>query len=175
MAELKFVVTGTAGVGKTTALKSICDKPPVETDAVTTDELALVKETTTVAFDFGEVTLDESTIVRVYGTPGQERFRHMWEIIAEGALGLIILVDNSRENPVEDMLIYIENFAQLIEDTSTVIGVSRLTPNSKFQLDDYYASLEKYNHCFPVMEADPRKREDMINLMDALMAMVECG
>lgn len=174
MSELKFVITGTAGVGKTTALKAICDTPPIETDAETTDDLAQIKDTTTVAFDFGEVVLDEDTVVRVYGTPGQERFRHMWEIIAEGALGLIILVDNQRENPLDDLDIYIENFTSLIEETGAVIGVTRMTQSDKITLDDYYDFLERKQLYFPVIEADPRQKDDMIMLMDALMAMVEC-
>lgn len=175
MAELKFVITGTAGVGKTTALRAICDKPPIETDALTTDELASVKDTTTVAFDFGEVILDADTVVRVYGTPGQERFRHMWEIVSEGALGLVILVDNSRPNPLEDLKIYLNNFQTLISEAGAVIGVTRYTDSDATSLDDYCNFLGEQELYLPVLEADPRVKGDIINLMDALMAMVECA
>lgn len=175
MSELKFVITGTPGVGKTTAIQSISDIPPVITDALTTDDLAEIKSTTTVAFDFGEVHLDADTIVRIYGTPGQERFRFMWDIISEGALGLIILVDNSREDPLADMQIYLDNFTRLINETGVVVGVSRLENHPSPNLDDFYQYLEAQNLHIPVMEADPRNKEDMINLMDALMAIVECG
>lgn len=175
MAELKFVITGTAGVGKTTAICALSDVPPVATDADTTDELSLIKNTTTVAFDFGEVVLDDGVRVRIYGTPGQERFRHMWEIIAEGALGLIILVDNSRPDPLDDLNMYIDNFQQLIEETGVVIGVTRCSGSDRVSIDDYYACLERRELFCPVLEADPRSREDMVALMDALMAMLECA
>ena len=175
MAELKFVITGTAGVGKTTAICALSDVPPIATDTDTTDELSLIKNTTTVAFDFGEVILDDGARVRIYGTPGQERFRHMWEIIAEGALGLIILVDNSRPDPIDDLKIYIDNFQKLIEETSVVIGVTRCNGSDRVSIDDYYAYLERRELFCPVLEADPRSREDMVALMDALMAMLECA
>ena len=173
MAELKFVITGTPGVGKTTALCAISDVPPIITDAATTDELAKIKDATTVAMDFGEVHLEDGTIVRVYGTPGQERFRHMWEIIGEGALGLIVLVDITRENPVDDMMIYLDNFQALIDETGVVIGVTRNEQASNFSMDDLNNHLNANGLYFPVLEADPRNRQDMIDLLDTLMAMLE--
>ena len=173
MSEFKFVITGTAGVGKTTAICALSDVPPVATDADTTDDLSIIKSTTTVAFDFGEVVLEDGARVRIYGTPGQERFRHMWEIIAEGALGLIILVDNSRPDPLDDLMIYMSNFKQLIEDTGVVIGVTRCNGSDRVSIDDYYSFLERRDMFCPVIEADPRSREDMVVLMDALMAMLE--
>ncbi|RLU02312.1 MAG: GTP-binding protein, partial [Ketobacter sp.] len=133
------------------------------------------KNTTTVAFDFGEVILDDGVRVRIYGTPGQERFRHMWEIIAEGALGLIILVDNSRPDPLQDLMMYIDNFQQLIAETGFVVGVTRCDRSDRVSIDDYYSYLESRELFCPVIEADPRSREDMVALMDALMAMLECA
>ena len=117
MAELKFIFTGTPGAGKTTAIASISDFPPVSTDMLTTDELSDVKAGTTVAMDFGEFTLASGERVFLYGTPGQERFRHMWEILIKGGLGLIILVDNTRPNPTADLRMYLENFAEFIRQT----------------------------------------------------------
>lgn len=173
MAELKFVITGTAGVGKTTALTSLCDIPPISTDAATTDELSSVKSTTTVAFDFGEIILDDDTHIRIYGTPGQSRFKHMWDIIAEEALGLIVLVDHSRPDPIEDLKIYLDNFAGLVEKTGVVIGVTRLDADKEDELDIYYQCLEEKNIFCPIMIVDPRQRSDMVDLMDALMAYLE--
>jgi len=171
--EYKIVVTGTAAVGKTTAITSLSDNPPVTTDQEATDDLAEIKATTTVAFDFGEIILDDDTIVRVYGTPGQERFRHMWEIIAEGAMGFIILVDATRPDPVADLDIYVTNFAQFIADTTTVIGITRGdgVPDCSDALYDY---LEKNNLAFPIMPVDPRDKSDMTELMLSLLAMLEC-
>ena len=173
MSELKFVITGTAGVGKTTAIAAISDVPPVCTDADTTDDLAAIKSATTVAFDFGEVHLDGGVCVRIYGTPGQERFRHMWEILADGALGLIILVDDSRPDPIADLSMYIHNFLELINRTGLVIGITRLDASKGRTLENYYAYLDDVGLSCPVLETDPRSREDMVVLMDALMATLE--
>ncbi|WP_028876440.1 GTP-binding protein [Teredinibacter turnerae] len=173
MSELKFVITGTAGVGKSTAINAISDIPPINTDAETTDELQALKQTTTVAFDFGEVVLDADTQIRLYGTPGQERFRHMWEIIADGALGLIILVDNTRADPVADMNMYIDNFAELIDATAFVVGVTRWDQNGKASLDQYFTALEQRGLFAPVIETDPRSRDDVVLLLDSLMSVLE--
>ena len=173
MGELKFVITGTAGVGKSTAIACISDVAPVVTDEETTDELREIKNATTVAFDFGEVFLNDDTVVRIYGTPGQERFRHMWEIIADGALGLIILVDCTRNNPPSDLAMYIENFADLIRETGMVVGLTRTEKIPDFETDRYFAVLEENNILCPVIEIDPRKREDVAMLLDTLMAILE--
>ncbi|TVZ40473.1 hypothetical protein P886_4904 [Alteromonadaceae bacterium 2753L.S.0a.02] len=173
MAELKFVITGTAGVGKSTAIAAVSDVPPVVTDAETTDSLQKIKQTTTVAFDFGEVMLDDDTTLRIYGTPGQERFQHMWEIIADGALGLIILVDNTRQDPLSDMDMYIDNFQDLINKTGFVVGVTRWQESDKVSIDDYFNRLEARSLFAPVIEADPRNKDDVVMLMDSLMSILE--
>jgi signal recognition particle receptor subunit beta len=170
VAELKIVITGTPGVGKTTALLAVSDRPPVTTEEATSDELANIKNTTTVAFDFGEVLLDDGTQLRIYGTPGQIRFKHMWDIIALGALGFIILIDMTRNNPVEDLAIYIENFEQSIRNTSAVIGVTRTTDAD---LEPFYNYVESKDLHLPIMIADPRNRDDMVDLLMALIAMLE--
>lgn len=125
MAQLKFIFTGTPGAGKTTAISAISDFPPVSTDAFATDELSDIKEQTTVAMDFGELTLESGERIGLYGTPGQDRFRHMWEILIRGGLGLIILIDNSRPDPLFDLKIYLDNFRQFILETGAVIGITR--------------------------------------------------
>lgn len=177
MAELKIVITGTPGVGKTTALSTVSDQPPVTTEEATSDELAKIKNTTTVAFDFGEVLLDDGTQLRIYGTPGQVRFKHMWDITAQGALGFIILIDITRDNPVEDLALYIESFEQFIRNTSAVIGITRIndadleaSPNC---LEPFYNYLEKKDLCLPIMVVDPRSKDDMVDLLMALIAMLE--
>ena len=175
MSEFKFIFTGTPGAGKTTAIGAISDHPPVVTDASTTDDLKETKDVTTVAMDFGEITLDEGVKVHLYGTPGQERFRFMWDIIVKGGLGLIILLDHSRPNPIEDLDIYLDNFSGFIEETGAVVGVTRMDVESlnEIELEDYYTHLEGRGLALPIIPTDVRDRDEVLMLLDSLMAMLE--
>ena len=173
MTQLKFIFTGTPGAGKTTAIAAISDFPPVSTDAFATDDLMDVKEHTTVAMDFGELTLESGERIGLYGTPGQERFRHMWEILIKGGLGLIILVDSSRPNPLADLKIYLDNFRQFINQTGAVIGITRADIDTRVGLQDYQELLGKEGFVLPIFEADARSKEDVLLLLDMLMAVVE--
>ena len=75
--QLKIVFTGPMGAGKTTAIRAISDAPPVSTEVGNSDRQSSVKESTTVALDYGELTLEDGTCLRIYGTPGQARFSFM--------------------------------------------------------------------------------------------------
>ncbi len=94
----------------------------------------------------------------------------MWDIIAQGALGFIILIDITRENPVDDLAIYIESFEQAIRNTSAVIGITR---TQDADLEPFYHYLETKNLCLPIMIVDPRDKNDMVDLLMALIAMLE--
>jgi signal recognition particle receptor subunit beta len=91
MNPLKLLISGPVSAGKTTLIHTLSETPMIHTDEWATDEVARQKSHTTVALDFGEMHLD-GVPIHLYGTPGQERFDFMWEILAEGALGYIILV-----------------------------------------------------------------------------------
>ncbi len=173
MSELKFIFTGTPGAGKTTAIAAISDIPPVITDTRTTDDLADTKDATTVAMDFGEFTLDSGETIRLYGTPGQKRFDFMWKILTQGGLGLIILVDNTRPDPLRDLDIYLDNFAEFIEETGAVIGVTRMDLDDRTSLDHYYDHLYGKNIHLPLFETDVRKKDDVLILLDSLMTCLE--
>jgi signal recognition particle receptor subunit beta len=171
----KFIFTGTPGVGKTTAIAAISEIPLIGTDMTTTDELSAIKGTTTVALDYGQVTLEDGQVIRLYGTPGQQRFDFMWRIIVQGGLGLIILVDNSRDNPLVDLGIYLDNFADFIAETAVVIGVTRTNKATIPGLDEYIDFLLQRGQVHPVFEVDIRQRDDVLILLDALLSCLEYG
>ncbi len=96
MQTLKIVVTGPFSSGKTEFIQSISEIDVVSTDRKITRESERIKQQTTVAMDFGRITIDDELILYLFGTPGQKRFDFMWEILSEGMLGFIVLVDSTR-------------------------------------------------------------------------------
>lgn len=96
MQTVKMVITGPFSAGKTEFISSISEIDVVSTERKITDVTSRIKRETTVAMDFGRITVDEDLVLYLFGTPGQKRFDFMWEILSEGMLGFIILVDSVR-------------------------------------------------------------------------------
>jgi hypothetical protein len=96
MQTVKMVITGPFNAGKTEFISSVSEIDVVSTERRITDETASVKMETTVAMDFGRITVDDDLVLYLFGTPGQKRFDFMWEILSEGMLGFVVLVDSVR-------------------------------------------------------------------------------
>jgi len=96
MQTVKMVVTGPFSAGKTQFIQSISEIDVVETERKISSARERIKDQTTVAMDFGRITVDEDLILYLFGTPGQRRFNFMWEILAEGMLGFVVLLDSVR-------------------------------------------------------------------------------
>jgi signal recognition particle receptor subunit beta len=96
MQTVKMVVTGPFNAGKTQFIRSVSEIDVVSTERRITSESEQVKDETTVAMDFGRITVDEDLILYLFGTPGQKRFDFMWEILSEGMLGFVVLIDSAR-------------------------------------------------------------------------------
>lgn len=103
MSNYKIIFTGPVGAGKTTAIGSLSDDAPLSTDENASDMTRERKPRTTVALDYGVMKLDGKEKIHLYGTPGQERFDFMWDILTEGGIGLVLLLNNSRPDPFKDM------------------------------------------------------------------------
>jgi small GTP-binding protein len=93
---VKLLITGDVNAGKTEFIRSISEIDIISTDAKVTDDYVELKEMTTVAMDFGRLTIDEGLVLHLYGTPGQSRFDFMWEILSAGILGYVVMVDSTR-------------------------------------------------------------------------------
>lgn len=96
MQTVKMVITGPFNAGKTEFISSVSEIDVVSTEREITDETSRTKKQTTVAMDFGRITVDDDLVLYLFGTPGQKRFDFMWEILSEGMLGFIVLVDSVR-------------------------------------------------------------------------------
>lgn len=171
----KIIFTGPVGSGKTTAIASISDIEPIRTDESASDMTNNRKPATTVAMDYGMIRLGETEKVHLYGTPGQERFDFMWEILTKGGIGLILLLDNTRPTPFQDMKFYINAFRQFIDDTRLVIGITQMDVKSSPTLDEYIMKLHELDVLAPVFEIDSRKRDDVSMLIQALLLSHDPG
>ncbi len=96
MQTLKIVVTGPFSSGKTEFIQAVSEIDVVSTERKITRKSERIKDQTTVAMDFGRITIDEELILYLFGTPGQRRFDFMWEILSEGMLGFVVMVDSTR-------------------------------------------------------------------------------
>jgi uncharacterized protein len=172
MREYKIVFTGTMGAGKTTAIAAISETPPVVTDVVNTDT-TLDKKGTTVGLDFGQLTLESGDRIRLFGTPGQARFDFMWPILAHNALGIIILIDNSRPDPLADFETYLDGFAGELARTACTVGVGRTQSHATPSLDDFADALARRGLVLPVIPVDVRRRDDVALLIDTLLSQLE--
>lgn len=170
--EHKILFTGTMGAGKTTAISAVSEIVPISTDVRNWD-LTVHKAMTTVGLDYGELTLENGEKLRLYGTPGQSRFDFMWKILSRGALGLVILIDNSRPDPLADLDMYLDGFADLIRRTSCVIGVGKMEGHPLPHIDAFAERLEKKGVLCPVFPADVRDPEQVLQLLDLLLIQLE--
>lgn len=170
--EHKILFTGTMGAGKTTAIAAISEIEPISTDVRNTDS-SVNKAFTTVGLDYGEVTLDNGEKLRLYGTPGQTRYEFMWDILAKGALGLVILIDHSRPDPLADLDVYLSGFKDFISRSACVVGIGRMDKNPELTLEDYSRRMASQDARFPVLPVDVRQRDQVLQLLDLLMLQLE--
>lgn len=178
----KIVFTGPVGVGKTTAIRALSDDEIVSTDANASDMTTSRKPQTTVAMDYGILRLDENTKVHLYGTPGQERFDFMWDILTTGGLGLVLLLDNTRPHPEKDMAFFMQSFKNYIRDVPLVIGVSKIDVKASPSIKDYnkmvknnLKNIKIFNNVPPVFSVDGRQKDDIKTLVMALLFSLDPG
>jgi len=169
MSQYKIIFTGPVGAGKTTAIHSISDVPPVKTDATASDMAKDRKSATTVAMDYGIMNLPGGEKLHLYGTPGQERFNFMWDILTEGGIGLILLLDNTRADPFLDMKFFLDSFSQFISKTTVAIGVTQMDLSDKPTIGDYQIKLKEIGLNRPVFAVDARVKNDISILVQSLL------
>lgn len=175
MAEHVILFTGPMGAGKTTAIESLSEIDVVRTEANNSERHIVDKATTTVALDYGEIVLDGEEKVRLYGIPGQKRFDFMWSILKKRAKGMILLVNSDAPDPIGQMLAFIDEFRELYDRGGVVVGISRADVVAGPTRGDFSDALERANPglVIPVFTVDPRDRDQMENVLLALVANIE--
>jgi uncharacterized protein len=141
MQSVKVVVTGPFNAGKTTFIKTISEITVLSTERQVTDAAADGGGETTVAMDFGRITVSDEVVLYLFGTPGQERFSFMWETLSEGMLGFIVLVDAENPSSFDDARGILRFFRQL-SDVPYVVAANRADANDKDVLAEIRADLE---------------------------------
>jgi signal recognition particle receptor subunit beta len=170
--SVKVLVVGPFGVGKTTYIGNISEIEPLQTEEEITeasvgyDDLSRTPEktTTTVAMDFGRLTLSDELVLYVFGTPGQERFKEMWEELSRGALGALLIVDPERLDESFPVLDLVERFG-----LTYAVGVNHFEGTTTYPLDEVREALNLHPDT-PVVACDVR---DQKSALQALIALVQ--
>lgn len=172
MQRLKIVFSGPMGAGKTQAIASLSDIPVVSTEVQNTDLDTNAKLLTTVGMDYGELSIEGGVSIGLYGTPGQERFSFIWPILSQGALGVVILIDHSANDPVADLSHYLKTFDE-IYDGRVVVGVSQIDKKPERPFSIYRDWLDSNNRNLPIFPVDMRKKEAVLLLVESIIASLE--
>ena len=170
--EAKIVFTGPPNSGKTTAIAALSDDAPVVTD-VSNHDVDLAKERTTVGMDYGVVSLGDGDCVRLFGTPGQKRFDFMWRILVRNAIGVAILIDNSQPDALAALSGFLDSLEDVLATCACVVGVGRTESHPQPGLEAFAALLSARGLVFPVVAVDARRRDDVLMLVELLLAQAE--
>lgn len=157
---VKLVVTGPFDAGKTTLIRTISEITVLSTERdVSPDQADRGSGRTTVAMDFGRITVDDDLALYLFGTPGQARFEFMWDILAEGMLGFVLMVDASRADAMSEARRIRDRFTAQA-DVPYVVAVNKLDGDPGPVLEAVRSALELPDQV-PVVAVDARDREDV--------------
>src|SRR5712692_97129 len=172
MQTVKMVVTGPFNSGKTQFIQSVSEIDVVSTERKITSEAERVKENTTVAMDFGRITVDDDLVLYLFGTPGQRRFDFMWEILAEGMLGFVVMVDSTKPETFREAKSILETF-RAYAPTPYVVAANKQDIPDAWPADDLRIALrnEENVKLLPCVAKDKESVKNV--LLQLLYAILE--
>ncbi len=170
VAAVKVVIVGGFGVGKTTLVGSVSEIRPLTTEetmtqaAVGVDDIAGVerKTATTVAMDFGRISLNQQLVLYLFGTPGQQRFWFLWNGLFEGALGAVVLIDTRRFEISFDVIGQLEE-----RNVPFVVALNSFPDSPKYPLEELRSALDLHENV-PIVECDARRRDSSRDVLITL-------
>ena len=173
MRNYKIVFMGEPGAGKTTCFAALSQITPVNTDVVCTDELSAIKEQTTVALDYGELSLDDDLRLLLYGLPGQSRFSYMFDVVRDGLLGIVLLVDGAATDPLAGLRDTLGTYATECRKRPCVVAINKTRPSSGDLPVRIAEELRRHSLVAPIISVDARLRTDVERLFELLLLLVE--
>lgn len=170
MQSVKVVVTGPFNAGKTTFIKSVSEITVLSTERTVSDTSGETAGETTVAMDFGRITISDDVVLYLFGTPGQERFSFMWEQLSEGMLGFVVLVDATSTDSVSDAKTMIDFFSEMA-DVPFVVAANKVLPDEQETLQ-YVRQALGIDQSVPLFACDARDRESVKSILLGLMHQI---
>jgi uncharacterized protein len=167
---VKVVVTGPFSAGKTTLIRTISEITVLSTERGITDKTRSRKAETTVAMDFGRITIDRDLVLYLFGTPGQERFDFMWEILGEGMIGYLLLVDAERDDSIAEAAGIQDAFRRMAR-VPYVVALNRASPADHELVERVRDALQVPNDV-AIMACDATDKESVKNVLLALLYAV---
>jgi small GTP-binding protein len=169
---VKIVVTGPFNSGKTELIRSVSEIDVVSTEKKITSEVEKVKESTTVAMDFGRITVDDDLILFLFGTPGQKRFDFMWEILSEGMLGFIVMIDSTRPETFKEARSILETF-HAYAPTPYIVAANKQDMSDAWDIDDIRLAL-RLDPSVKILPCTAKKKASVKTvLLELLYAILE--
>jgi uncharacterized protein len=169
---VKIVVTGPFNAGKTELIRSVSEIEVVNTEKKVTSESEKVKNSTTVAMDFGRITVDNDLVLFLFGTPGQKRFDFMWEILSEGMLGFIVLIDSTRPETFREARGILETF-RAYAPTPYIVVANKQDMVDAWSLEDIRVAL-RLDPAIKLLPCIAKKKSSVKTvLLELLYAILE--